>query len=78
MLRQEATLIAKDVTELMDATGGCPAILYRFLDGSVGYLAPDAPYWQEAGEVTGRALERAFHVLGARGVPGTHTQATSS
>ena len=41
--------------------------LYRFLDGSVGYPAPDAPWWQEAGEVTGRALDRAFRVLG-RGV----------
>ena len=54
-LRQEAT-----------ATGGCPATLYRFVDGSVGYLAPEAPYWQEAGEVTGRALENAFRVLEAR------------
>ena len=48
---------------------GLRAPLCRFLDGSVGYLAPDAPSWQEAGEVTGRALDRAFRVLGARGVP---------
>ena len=37
--------------------------------GYLAYLAPDAPSWQEAGEVTGRALERAFRVLGKRGVP---------
>ena len=66
VLQQEARRIAREVTELMGATGGRPATLCRFLDGSVGYLAPDAPSWQEAGEVTGRALDRAFRVLGAR------------
>ena len=57
VLQQEASLTAREVTELMEATGGQQATLYRFLDGSVGYLAPDAPPWQEAGEVTGRALD---------------------
>ena len=69
VLQQEARLTAREVTELTGATGGRQATLYRFLDGSVGYLAPDAPPWQEAGEVTGRALARAFRVLGKRGVP---------
>ena len=67
MLQQEASLTAREVTELMGVTGSQPATLYRFLDGSVGYLAPDAPSWQEAGEVTGRALGRAFRVLAKRG-----------
>lgn len=61
----------------MGATGGRPATLYRFLDGSVGYLAPDAPSWQEADEVTGRAPDRAFRVLGARGVPAEGPQETA-
>ena len=78
MIRREASLTAGEVTELADLTGGHPATLYRFLDGSVGCLAPDAPYWQEAGEVTGPALERAFPVLGARGISGRRTQATRS
>ena len=68
VLQQEANLTAREVTELMGVTGSQPATLYRFLDGSVGYLAPDAPPWQEGGEVTGRALERVFRVLGKRGV----------
>ena len=66
---EEAIATAAEVTELTDATAGCTAILYKFLDGSVGYLAPDAPYWQEAGEVTGQALERASRILEERGVP---------
>ena len=45
------------------ATAGCAAILQEFCDGSVGYFALEAPPWQEAGEVTGRALgSRQFHV----------------
>ena len=43
VLQQEASLTAREATELMEATGGRPATLYRFLDGSVGCLAPDAP-----------------------------------
>ena len=45
------------------ATAGCAVILQEFCDGSVGYFALEAPPWQEAGEVTGRALgSRQFHV----------------
>ena len=62
-LRQEASLAAGEVTELADATGGRPATLYRFLDGSVGYMAPEAPYWQEAGELNGKGLRRAMAIL---------------
>ena len=63
MLQQEARLTAKEVTELMDVTGGQPATLYRFLDGSVGYLAPEAPAWLEAGEIAGAGLRRAMAIL---------------
>ena len=48
VLQHEASLTARDVTELMHTTDGRPATLYRFVDGSVGYLAPDAPSWLEA------------------------------
>ena len=44
-------------TELSAATGGCTATVYQFPDGSVGYFAPEAPMWREAGEVTGQDLE---------------------
>ncbi len=63
VLQQEARLTAKEVTELMDVTGGQPATLYRFLDGSVGYLAPEAPAWLEAGEIAGAGLRREMAIL---------------
>ena len=77
VLKQEASLTTGEVTELADATGGQPATLYRFLDGSVGYLAPEAPYWQEAGEVTGKGLRRAMAILEHRGESPYHRGAES-
>ena len=56
VLHREARQIAKEVTEILEDTGGCPAAIYRFADSSVGYFALGAPPWQEAGEITGEAL----------------------
>ena len=69
-LRQEARRFAKEVTELNAATGGCADTLYQFLDASVGYFAPDAPMWREAGDLTGQDLDKALEVLQRRGQPG--------
>ena len=38
--------------------------------GSVAYFAPEAPDFQEAGELNGDALTTVQRVLGARGVAG--------
>ena len=72
-LRQEARRLAREVTELRGATAGCPATIHQFLDGSVGYFAPAAPMWREAGEITGQDLDRALEVLQQRGAPGGKT-----
>ena len=63
VLHREARRIARDVAEIPEPRAGCAAILQEFCDGSVGYFALEAPPWQEAGEVNGRALgSRQFHV----------------
>ena len=56
---------AKGVDELRDATGGRTANIYQFACGSVAYFAPDAPDFQEAGELTGNALDKDLRVLDA-------------
>ena len=76
-LRQEARRFTRDVTELRGATRGCTATIYQFLDGSVGYFAPDAHMWQEAGEVTSPHLTKALEILQRQGVPGGKTSQTS-
>ena len=58
VLTQEAQRIAKGVDDLRDATGGRMANIYQFSDGSAAYFAPDAPNFQEAGEVSGAVVER--------------------
>ena len=70
ILRQECKQFVKGVDELRDATGGRTANIYRFACGSVAYFAPDAPDFQEAGELAGDALARGLRVLDTRGVPG--------
>ena len=70
VLTQEARRLVKGVDELRDAAGGCAANIYQFSCGSVAYFAPDAPNFQEAGELKGDALTTAQRVLGARGVAG--------
>ena len=49
---------AKGVDELRDATGGRTANIYQFVCGSVAYFAPDAPDFQEAGELEGTTWQR--------------------
>ena len=70
VLTQKARRFAKGVDELRDATGGCAANIYQFACGSVAYFAPDAPDFQEAGELKGDALSSALRVLDAMGAPG--------
>ena len=65
VLMQEARRLVKGVDELRDATGGCAATIYQFACGSVAYFAPDAPDFQEAGELRGEALARALRILEA-------------
>ena len=60
VLTQEARRLVKSVDELRDATGGRTANIYQFACGSVAYFAPDAPDFQEAGELQGDALDRAL------------------
>ena len=63
VLSQEATRFTKGVDELRDATGGCAANIYQFAGGSVAHFAPDAPDFQEAGEMKGDAFARALRIL---------------
>ena len=66
----------KGVDELQAATGGRPANIYQFACGSIAYFAPDAPDFQEAGELEGDALDSAFRVLDAREASGGNAKAT--
>ena len=70
VLTQEARRLAKSVNELRDTTGGCSANIYEFAGGSVAYFAPDAPDFQEAGELKGDDLAATLRVLDVRGVLG--------
>ena len=70
VLTQEARRLAKGVDELRDATGGRMATIYQFACGSVAYFAPDAPDFQEAGELKGDDLAKAVRILNGNGVPG--------
>ena len=69
VLVQEARRFVKGVDELRHATGGRTAIIYEFAGGSVAYFAPDAPNFQEAGELEGDDFAAALRVLDTRGVP---------
>ena len=68
VLTQEARRLAKGVDELREATGGCTATIYQFSCGSVKYFAPDAPDFQEAGELKGDDLAKAVRILNRSGV----------
>ncbi len=70
VLKQDAKLFVRDAEELLDVTGGRAAMIYRFLDGSVGFFCWGAPSCQESGEITGTALETSLRVLEVRGQPG--------
>ena len=68
VLTQEVIRLAKGVDELRDATGGCAANIYQFEGGSVAYFAPDAPDFQEAGELKGEDFVRALRILDSKGI----------
>ena len=68
VLTKEARRFAKGVDELREATGGCAATIYQFACGSVAYFAPDAPDFQEAGELKGDDLAKAVRILNGSGV----------
>ena len=70
VLTQEARRFAKGVDQLWDATGGRTANIYQFACGSVAYFAPDAPDFQEAGELKSDDLAAAQRILDERGVSG--------
>ena len=61
---------AQGVDELREATGGRTANIYQFACGSVAYFAPEAPDFQEAGELNGDALAAALRILNGSSVPG--------
>ncbi len=63
VLTQEARRLVKGVDDLLDATGGRTANIYEFADGSVAYFAPDAPDFQEAGEMKDDNLAAAQRIL---------------
>ena len=69
VLTQEARRLAKGVDELREATGGRTTNIYQFSDGSAAYFTPDAPDFQEAGELKGDDLAAAQRVLDERGTP---------
>ena len=70
VLTQESRRLVKGVDELRDATGGRTANIYQFSCGSVAYFVPDAPDFQEAGELKGDDLAAAQRILDERGIPG--------
>ena len=70
VLTQEARRLAKGVDELREATGGRKANIYQFACGSVAYFAPDAPDFEEAGELKGDDLAAGQRILDERGILG--------
>ena len=68
VLTQEARRLVKGVDELREATSGRMANIYQFACGSVAYFAPDAPDFQEAGELKGDDLAKAVRILNRSGV----------
>ncbi len=70
VLTQEARRFVKGVDELLEATGGRTANIYQFACGSVAYFAPEAPDFEEAGELKGDDLAAAQRILDERGIPG--------
>ena len=74
VLRQECRWYAKGVDELLDATGGRPATIYEFADGSVAYFAPDATDFRETGELKGDGLAAAQRILDDRGISGGNAE----
>ena len=74
VLRQECRRYAKGVDELLGATGGWPATIYEYADGSAAYFAPDAADFAKTGELKGKELAAAQRILDERGLPGGNTR----
>ena len=70
VLAQEARRLVKGVDRLRHATGGRPATIYEFADGSIAYFAADALDFREASELKGEELAAAQRILDERGVSG--------
>ena len=70
VLRQKCRRYAKGVDELLGATGGRPATLYELAGGSVAYFGPEAPDFQESGELKGDDFAAAQRVLDVKGALG--------
>ena len=66
VLQEQSTRFVRGVDELHHATGGCTASIYEFAGGSVAYFAPEAPDFDEAGELKGDELAADRRVLAAR------------
>ena len=71
VLYREARLVVRNTTGILDQAEDLSVTVYRFPDGSVGYLAPEAPPWEEAGELEGEALNRALRALERQEQPDT-------
>ena len=70
VLKQECRWYAKEVNDLLEATGGRTAIIYEYHAGSIAYFAPNAPDFAEAEELKGDDLAAAQQILDERGVSG--------
>ena len=70
VLTQEARRLAKGVNELRDATGGRMSGEHLPIRVRVGRVlcVPDAPDFQEAGELKGDDLAKAVRILNGSGV----------
>ena len=67
VFKQECRRYVKGVDELLGATDGRMATVYEFADESIAYFAPDAPDFQESGELKGADLTAAQRVFDERG-----------
>lgn len=70
VLQEQSRRLVRGIDELRHATGGCTATVYEFAGGSVAYFAPEAPDFEEAGELKGADLAQAQRIFDERGIPG--------
>ena len=68
VLQEHSLRFVRGVEELHHVTGGCVATIYEFVDGSHAFFAPDAPDFEEAGELKGADLVWAQRILDERGM----------
>ena len=70
VLQEQSVRLVRGIDELRHATGDCTASIYEFAGGSVAYFAPDAPDFDEAGELKGADLAAVLRILDERGLGG--------